>query len=257
MKGNSMKFACFDLEIAKNLPDDGRSWDAFRPFGITCAALALEDRTDPIIWQGYPQLDPESAASILDVLAKIVSEGYTLLTWNGCSFDFRVVAEESGAWDAAASLAADHIDLMLMFTFQQGHYLGLEKALRGANLAGKRKAVTLSDGRVLTGMTGKMAPQLWMEQEFEAVLEYLVDDVRQPIELARDILASGAIRWVSSRGAPQQARFDRLYTVREAFQFPRPTLSWGRPPNRSGFIAWMPGGKLPDPTAADQDETAP
>ena len=110
------KFASFDLEIAKAIPMDAPRWDIYFPLGITCAAVALEGQDEPIVWQGVPQMTPEAVGEMMDTLKQLVADGYTLLTWNGCKFDFRVVGEESGRWAEAAALAADHIDLMLMFT---------------------------------------------------------------------------------------------------------------------------------------------
>ncbi len=240
------KFASFDLEIAKPIPENARNWDDFFPLGITCAAIALEGADAPIVWQGVPQMTANEVSELLETLQQLVADGYMLLTWNGCKFDFRVVGEESGRWADAAALAADHIDLMQMFTFKQGHFLGLDKALRGAGVKGKRKAVTLNNGEIFHDMDGSKAPHLWRKGEYNAVLAYLRDDVLQPIKLARSIEASGAIRWTSNSGMLQSAFFDRLYTVREAFSFPQPDTSWMRnPPDRWDFISWMPGGKLP------------
>jgi len=241
-----MKFASFDLEIAKQLPDGERDWHKHAPLGITCAAVALEDQAVPIVWQGVPQMEIGQVQEMVARLLLLVKEGYTLLTWNGCAFDFRVLADETGMVASCAKLAADHVDLMLMFTFQQGHFLGLEKALQGAGLGGKRKFVTLSDGSVFRGMSGEKAPMLWAQGEHEAVLSYLVEDVKQPIMLARSIEKTRQIRWQSSTGRNQQAYFDRLYTVRECFAFPQPDTSWMRnPPTRGQFVRWMPEGKLP------------
>jgi len=240
------KLAAFDLEIAKTIPENAPSWDPYFPLGITCAAVALEGDPEPQIWQGVPQMTPSEVSGMLDHLRRLVDDGFTLLTWNGCKFDFRMLAVESGRLDDAAALAADHIDLMLMFTFKQGHFLGLEKALQGAGIQGKRKTVQLNNGELVHDMHGAKAPHLWAAGEIEAVLSYLRDDVLQPIHLARNIETTGRIRWASRTGAAQEAGFDRLYTVRECFYLPAPDTSWMRdPPNRMDFIDWMPGGILP------------
>jgi len=241
-----MKLAAFDLEIAKTIPENAPSWDPYFPLGITCAAVALEGETEPVIWQGVPQMTRTEVSAMIDALQALVADGYTLLTWNGCKFDFRMLGEESGRWDDAAALAAGHIDLMMMFTFRQGHFLGLEKALQGAGIQGKRKTVQLDNGELLHDMHGAKAPHLWAAGEIDAVLSYLRDDVLQPIHLARNIETTGRIRWTSRSGALQEAPFDRLYTVRECFDLPEPDTSWMRsPPRRGDFIDWMPGGELP------------
>jgi hypothetical protein len=240
------KLAAFDLEIAQPIPDNAPSWDHYFPLGITCAAVALEGEDEPQVWQGFPRMTAPEVEAMLEALQQLVLNGYTLLTWNGCKFDFRMLAEETGRREEAAALAADHIDLMLMFTFQQGHFLGLDRALKGAGLAGKRKSVRLNSGEILAGMDGAQAPHLWAQGEKEAVLSYLRDDVLQLLPLARTIEATRRMRWISRSGAAQEARFDRLYTVREAFQLPAPAAAWMRnPASRMDFISWMPGGKLP------------
>ncbi len=242
------RYAAFDLEIAKTIPAGAKSWDPYFPLGITCAAAALEGHPEPILWQGVPRLGSQECQDLVSALEDLVAQGHTLLTWNGCKFDFRVLGEEAGMEEACARLAADHVDLMLMFTFKQGHFLGLDKALRGSGVQGKRKQVSLSTGEVIENMDGALAPELWARGEHEAVLLYLKDDVRQPLELARKIEESGQMGWLTSRGGYRKTPFDRLYTVRECFAFPLPDTSWMRhPPDRKDFISWMPGGVLPAP----------
>jgi hypothetical protein len=53
-------------------------------------------------------MSASAVSAMLDELLQISAAGYTLLTWNGCKFDFRVVGEETGRWVDAAALAADH-----------------------------------------------------------------------------------------------------------------------------------------------------
>ena len=243
------KLAAFDLEIAKLIPDSARDWDDYFPLGITCAAVAVEYQIDPIIWQGVPRMNQKGCQEIVVNLMDLVNQGYKLVTWNGCGFDFKVLGHESGLGSECAQLAAEHVDLMLMVTFKQGHYLGLDKALRGAGLQGKLKQVELSTGEVITDMDGARAPELWKRGEYPAVLAYLRDDVLQPLGLAREIEKVRQIRWVSGRGGLRWVDFDRLYTVRECFQFPAPDTSWMQnPPKRDDFIRWMPGGVLPEET---------
>ncbi len=240
------KYLVFDLEIAKSIPDGTADWKSLFPLGITCAAAALEGEPEPVIWQGSPQMDRAGCEAIVRQLEGWVAQGHTLLTWNGCSFDFHVLAIESGMLAECARLAADHIDLMLMFTFKQGYFLGLDKALKGAGIQGKLKQVTLKSGEILGGMDGARAPALWAQGEYEAVLAYLRDDVLLPLQLARKIEQTRKINWTNSKGGLSTANFDRLYSVRECFDFPQPDTSWMKnPPKREDFIRWMPGGKLP------------
>jgi hypothetical protein len=175
-------------------------------------------------------------------LIELSEAGYRFVTWNGCGFDFRLVAQETGMTTEMAALAMEHFDLMLMVTFARGHYLGLQKALEGAGMTGKLKRVQLSDGRWIEDMEGSQAPILWKQGEQEAVLAYLKQDVRQQLALAQWIRGHGEIRWVSGAGNPQTVPFDKLLTVRECLTMPEPDTSWmSDPPGREQFTAWMEG----------------
>ena len=237
-----MKLAAFDLEIAKLLPENVDDLKAHAPLGISCAAVALGDEGETRLWQGVPQMTPAACQDMVQDLQQLVASGYTLLTWNGCSFDFFVAAQESSQFDACADLALTHVDLMLTVTFTKGYYLGLDKALKGAGLGGKRSTVTLRDGSTLDDMSGAKAPALWAAGEYEAVLTYLKDDVAQLIQLADQIRRTRSIQWTSGRGRPQFVAVERFLTVKECFAIPEPDTSWmSSPPTRAQFVDWMPG----------------
>ena len=141
-----MKLLSFDIEISKVI--DNFSGDLFKhsPLGISCAAVADEDVK---FWQAAPQLSQEESQEMVRALLCYRDEDYTIITWNGCGFDFRLLAEESGMVQECADLAIDHVDLMLLVTFNKGWYLGLDKALNGAGIGGKVHDVTLNNGEVL------------------------------------------------------------------------------------------------------------
>jgi hypothetical protein len=235
-----MKLASFDIEIAKVLPEGFSDWAQHPDLGISCAAVAYEDRDDVQTWSGVPRMDREACKRMAAELIRLKEAGYLIVTWNGCGFDFRILAQESGMHEEMAILAVEHVDLMLMVTFARGHYLGLQKALEGAGLAGKLKRVQLSDGRLIEDMEGSRAPILWGQGEQEAVLAYLEQDVRQQLALAKLVRDRGEIRWTSGSGKPQAVAFDKLLTVKECFTLPEPDTSWMRnPPSRAQFTAWM------------------
>lgn len=240
MNGNEMKLASFDLEIAAVLPEGLEDWAHHPDLGISCAGVAYSDRLDVRLWSGVPRLDRPAARRMATELVELHEAGYTLVTWNGCGFDFRVVAQESGMTSEMAALAMDHVDLMLMVTSTKGHYLGLQKALKGAGLTGKLKRVTLSNGRIIEDMEGSQAPILWEAGEQEAVLAYLEQDVRQQLALAQWVQENSVIRWTANSGNPQAASFDQLLTVRECLALPEPDTSWmKKPPSREQFVEWM------------------
>ncbi|MFU8772188.1 MAG: ribonuclease H-like domain-containing protein [Anaerolineales bacterium] len=233
------KLAAFDLEIAKLIPADGWDLKSVSPLGISCAALALSGQTAPLSWYGIPQLTQEECQKLVRDLERIVRDGYTIITWNGCKFDFQVLAQESGMVRECARLARDHVDLMLMVTFEKGWLLSLQKALEGAGLKGKLKKVELKSGKVIYNMDGAMAPQQWAQGEVKAVLDYLFEDVKQLLELAAVVEKDGCISWTSSSGKPQSVEINRFKTVQECLQINEPDVSWMRnPPRRSDFIGW-------------------
>jgi hypothetical protein len=247
-KGGEMKFATFDLELADDLPED--NWKDHRPLDISCAAVGYSEGPDKevttIVWQGDPILKPQDGLYIFDQLYRLKTSGYRIVTWNGCGFDFPVLSdlakenfEKAERYIAHMTLA--HIDMMLIVTFTKGFYLSLEAALKGAGIKGKLKELTLSDGSTITDMSGAKAPELWRKGEKEAVVEYLKQDVIQPLELAYIASERSQIKWKSQRGNPMVVGFPKLYSVRECFDLPKPDTSWMTdPPTREQFIDWMP-----------------
>lgn len=255
-----MKLSSFDLEIAKQLPEhqcpvclsenvatvstqsmcancgkfgkmhEFRSnWKNHRPLGITCAALMAEpDNIDnnPLAFWYYPnKLNQQQSKKIVtDLITMTDTFDYKIVTWNGLNFDFDVLAEESGMYEECAELALNHIDLMLITVTLRGHFLGLDKAAKGANIQGKLKQVKLKDGTPLENMSGGKAPGLWKAGEYQAVLDYLAEDVRVTLELAQWIEQNKMIRWTSYRGYEQFFHVPKLYTVRECLELSRNTI---------------------------------
>ena len=235
-----MRLASFDIEIASVIPDQVQDWAKQPGLGISCAAIAFSDSDNIKFWSGKPRLTMNDAQALVREISDLTKAGYSIVTWNGCSFDFRILAEESGLLKETSQLALQHFDLMLMVTFTKGWFLSLQKALEGAGLSGKLKAVKLSDGKVISDMDGSMAPSLWAAGEYDAVLTYLKQDVKQELQLAQGIISSGRISWISNSGKPQNVRFPRLLTVSECFDIPEPDTSWmSDPPSRNRFIEWM------------------
>jgi len=238
---SAQKFAAFDLEVAKGFPDNA-PWQQSAPLGIACAAIAFSDRDEPRFFRGVPQMKRDECVGLVRELERLAAEGYTLVTWNGTAFDWAVLAQEADMPAECAALALAHCDLMVIVTFRRGHFLGLQRALDGAELAGKLKAVTLNDGTRLTEMSGKLAPQLWAQGEYNAVLSYLREDVVPLIELLRVIEVKRTLRWVSQRGKPCSVPISRFWSVRECFEFPLPDTGWMQTPpaERAKFVEWMP-----------------
>ena len=268
------KLASFDLEIAKALPDkqcpscqsenvlvsnkdamckdcgktgnihDFRSdWKNHRPLGITCAAVyqhvpahALFISSPVRAWVDYQHTPQDIVNGLID----LVHNGYTIVGFNSLSFDFDVLAEESGMYKECAELALIHVYLMFIVVTLRGHFLGLDKAAKGANIQGKLHDVTLSNGQKLDDMSGGKAPGLWKAGEYKAVLDYLADDVRSTLELAEWIEKNKMIRWISERGYEQKIYVPKLYTVRECLELDPILPDWvTNPVERKSMMEWI------------------
>ncbi len=233
-----MRFAAFDLEIAKQTPAGDGDLMTYAPLGITCAAVAIGGA--PVrFWQAVPQLSRAQACDVVHDLQALVADGYTLLSWNGCAFDFQVLAQESGLASECGKLALNHVDFMLIVTYTKGYRLGLESALKGAGLAGKSKQVRLANGTVVS-FSGAEAPARWAAGECEAVLGYLEQDVAQLLALGEVVVRKKSLNWTSGRGNPMSVPLRTIPTVRECNTIPVPDTSWmSEPPTRAEFIAWI------------------
>jgi hypothetical protein len=247
-----MALAAFDLEIAKEVPDDDRDWLRHGPVGIGCAAFMREGAdTTPLVMfdpRSSPHLfDPatkamtrQGAGLIVEALTTAVRRGFTIVTWNGLGFDFPVLAAESGLHAECVQLAWDSVDMMFQLVCVNGHMLSLDTALLGMGLQSKIHTVRLNDGREAS-ISGRDAPRLWQADEYQAVTEYCAGDVRQTLALALECQRRRCLSWTSQRGKPARMELgQRWLTVRECLALPEPDTSWMREPvRRESFASWM------------------
>ena len=148
------KYLAFDIETAKVVPENETNWKSHRPLGISCAATLLADSNELVLWHGADTMNQEQAGELVHYLATRVENGYTIVTWNGLSFDFDILAEESGMLAECRNLAVDHVDMMFHVLCRLGFGVGLDAAARGMGIPGKPE-----------GMSGAMAPVLWADGE--------------------------------------------------------------------------------------------
>lgn len=231
------KWLAFDLEIAKTLPEDTTDWKAHRPLGISCAATYASDASMARLWystkdgEPAPQMTVEDVRSMITYLHyKSVHDGYTVLTWNGLSFDFSVVAEESnGLHDLCVDLSWGHVDMMWHVFCLKNHYLGLNKAAIGMGVPGK-----------LDEIDGAKAPEMWQRGEYSTVLEYVAQDVKCTLDVAVAVEEAKQLRWTSNKGRLNSIAISEWLTVREAAKLPLPDTSWmTNPVQRSQFTDWV------------------
>lgn len=231
------KYAAFDIETAADVPESAGSWASYRPLGITCAAVYLDDAPEATVWHGKnadgtpaSRMSEAEARQLVRQLEKVVADGYTLLTWNGLGFDFDIVAEESGAVEECRNLALDHVDMMFHVFCDRGFPVALNKAAEALQIPGKPE-----------GMSGYLAPRLWADGNHDKVLDYVAEDVRIARDIAKACEAKRKFQWITSRGKPSFMPLpDGWLTVREAMQLPEPDTSWmTRPIPRRRFTGWL------------------
>lgn len=229
-------YVAFDIETAKILPQAVQDLKAHRPLGITCAATLAAGDEEPRLWHGTDteeapakQMDQAALGTLLDYLAEKVREGFTIVTWNGLSFDFDILAEESGHFDVCRDLALGHVDMMFHIVCDRGFPLGMETAAQGMGLTGKK-----------AGVTGWQAPQMWADGKHQEVLDYVAQDARTTLDIATACETQGSLRWQSRSGKQASMPLRKgWHDVQSATQLPLPDTSWMKKPiNRSDFLTW-------------------
>jgi hypothetical protein len=240
-----MKYCAFDIEIAKELPEGETDWKAHRPLGISCAATMLSGADKPLTWYSSQDDIPTYAMSqascerLVLYLSACLRDGYIPLTWNGCGFDFDILAEESGMVEECKHLALNHVDMMFHFFCVKGFAIGLDAACKGMGLPGKPE-----------GMHGALAPEMWAEGRFEEVLDYVGSDVENTLRLTEAVeMERGWISWETKRGKIADAHLGSWLTTKEATVLPPPDTSWmDNPWPRSKFTGWIDA----EPTDAER-----
>lgn len=232
------KYLAFDIEIAKILPDEVDNLKAHRPLGICCAAALAGDDDQPHLWfsrdahsQASPRMSRDDLRSFVEFLSQHQEQGYTLLSWNGLSFDFDILAEESGEWQVCQDLAIDHVDMMFHVFCEKGFCVGLEAATKAIGVDGKTK-----------GMHGEQIPHLWAKGETEPVLAYVANDCRMTLDVAQASEHDREFAWITRKGTRSSLFLSRGWrTCREALKRPLPDTSWMDTPPwpRSRFKSWF------------------
>lgn len=168
------------------------------------------------------------AQMLVAYLREMADAGYTIVTWNGSGFDFRVLARASGLKDQCIALAWAHVDMMFWFHCLRGFSIGLDKA-----------AEAIGSGKT-AGLSGADAPRLWAAGEYDRVLDYVTQDVRATEAVYLAALRNNGIQWQTTYGRFSKAEGTPL-PVREAFKLPMPDTSWmkQKPWPRTHFVGWM------------------
>ena len=221
-------FVTFDLEIYKDLDPAN---PVYLDQGISCAATAWRNDEGIIctqVWQS-PAECAMGAPDVYKILATLEDIGRPVVTWNGCSFDFRVLAIESLNPDRCRKLALQSFDPMFELLCRVGYPLALNTACLGMGLPGKVHEVILKSGETLTKMEGSQAPALYRAGEIDAVMTYLKGDVISLLELAEEIHKLHNLQWTSKKGRPM-FQYMELLTVEQCLKLPLPDTSWMKEP---------------------------
>lgn len=254
------RFAAFDIETVKPLPPDS-DWRDHRPLGVSSACLRTEDG-DIFTWYNslYDQdtgnyipvqgaMVSNLVVEILEHMATFMKLGYTLVSWNGLGFDLPVLGEEAKNDELARAIALAHCDPMFQFYCIKGYPVGLDTAAKGMGLPGKTE-----------GMHGDLAPLMWQDdpqglidagypelaemtplERRNKVLEYLVQDVKTTLDVARAVQDARILRWTSRKGRPNTCPFPTgLWSVSESLWIPEPDTSWmTNPIKRTYYTDWL------------------
>jgi hypothetical protein len=231
------KYLAFDIETAKDVPGADFNWKPHRPLGICCAAALRDGASEAILWYGKNadgtparRMARTEAEEVVQELARLVAEGYTLLTWNGLGFDLDILAEESALLRQCKEMALNHVDAMFHVFCQLGYPVGLEKAAQALRIPGKPP-----------GMSGVLAPQLWGQGRHQEVLQYVAQDVRMALQVALKSEERKRFEWITRKGTSSSIELAQGWlTVGEAAKLPLPDTSWmARPIRRSEFTGWV------------------
>ena len=267
------------FEFVGPLPKD------FEPLGVTCGATAFDVQgydggstlENDLVWFGggaivpaartgdvstlpllrdstSDRFSPADAAAMLrymrDVLAR--RPGCRLATFNGVSFDLRLLAAIAAPDDEDAAIVARNlawwcVDPCLQLQCERGFPVGLAAMCAGMGVAGKSGE-------------GADAPVEWNSgdpRRRAAVLAYCFEDVRATLRLFRAIERAAApnLTWISKRtGKPVRHQWHdskrRLRACRECLLDPYPDVAWmfragsdeepARDPiSRSNFCGWL------------------
>lgn len=229
----------FDIELASvvEIPAGG-DLDQLGPFDLAVAA-ARDDRGGSWTWHGVeggapaPKMSASDARAVLVALREKQRAGESVVAWNGVGFDLKWLGVAAGDPHLAGEVALDTFDPMLQIFHARGFPIALAAAADGLGVALKKS------------MHGAEAPVAWARGEHARVIEYVHGDCQLTLEVARRIVATKSVRWITKKGTPATEPMSRLLSARELYRLPPPDQSWmSTPIPRERFFAWIPPALL-------------
>jgi hypothetical protein len=90
-------------------------------------------------------------------------------------------------------------------------------------------------------MSGLLAPRLWAEGRHQEVLDYVAQDVRITLEIARKCEEKRKFQWLTRKGTKSSMDLPKGWlTVRDALRLPKPDTSWmDSPIPRQQYTRWL------------------
>ena len=158
-----IKTAILDCEIKQSPVNSARtgpgSWTDYARMGLACAVVE-DNWTAPGSWRARIYQEEE-----IDLLVRVLEEAYTIVTYNGKSFDVPLI-------DHFADLALDlnHCDLLELIEQSCGRKISLD------NIAQATLGVSKS-------AKGSHAPAMYQDGAIGKLHSYCMDDVRLTREL--------------------------------------------------------------------------
>jgi hypothetical protein len=231
-----MKYVAFDLEIAKDIPEGVKDWREVGPLGVTCASI-VTDKFSMAYWAGknngsfQEQMSHSEIEDLVFDLLWLVNHDYRLVTWNGLSFDFQLLAEESGLHRYCADIALyEHIDPMFQFLCENGYPVGLNTVAKTIGLPGKTE-----------GVTGDKAPEMWKNGQQELVIEYVIQDSQTTLDVMKYLDKYRLMPWTTKAGKERVFRpvSGEWLVPYDCINIPLPDTSWMKEPiDRRKFYGW-------------------
>lgn len=225
-----------------------------------------EDRDDELLCAPY--MAPGDVKAMVEYLEQCVDEGYTISTYNGLSFDFRVThdilvfcgnneATERAQHDyleAARDLkelasSDNHFDIAFSFFAHKGFMISLSKA----------SLATLGPDFQKYEIKGADAPELFTKSARwqNTVIKYCAQDVNMQWALQQKLLETKLLKWITknentatwvvptAEGEQEEEDEDILKLgVKHSMTLPEPDVSWMKRYNmepwpRQKFTGWL------------------
>ena len=237
-----MSILYFDCETLST-GDDGM------PVDIVLAVTRVDGV--PTVWRERPRAAPFTATTAAALATCLVDHPGPVCTFNGASFDFKVVAALLPAGTLRQRLVSKclhgHLDVMMDWFSSQGYYSSMAAFCAGCQLGGKSWSGAESAAAVKAALAPGV-PDVTLETVMARVEEYCIDDTRCLEELMAYLKANCCLR----RAAKTSGRIAswtpwHVRTIRTVAECIRhwqvmpvvPTWIESPPPPPHQMVAWV------------------